>query len=793
MIDKHFKEHCEYHDPDLDLLIDAMLHPQKESAKRFLSMINDVMNYYMCRTDEEVRYPLLYIPASETWAQEVCIEFITLKLSLLYNNFVQNRLYQEIKVRNSIYYPERCSRREREHIDGSYRYRKGIFNLIENKNIPDFNENKNLIVCKHFNVSTPQNPYLIDICGDENTIGNYLYPISRADIHVDKLDKPIEDMEDICNIENIFVFLSRTANGRFSEAYSFQKPRITRLNKKNAGIKNVFYFYFSTKPYKLHRQLTWKYKNAVDILHEDVKDMKDFISLSSYESDYIFGRECRQKKLMINSNKELDEFRILVNDALCDCEYNVQIRNVLAICHSKESQDIFREEYGGIIEDVDKQYFEIFLKNISDIWTNAILPEIMSFMDGHKKVCLIIDDYFINKTYIANIVSLFASIGIEACVDSYYSLRYRRVEVKGELYNRIILLSYQGHYTGKPYNHYPNSFDPIYLKDGQKLLNIINTFVLEPYYSVHNYEYMKTLKNVLYSDYKNNFVKCSVLLPSKPKFKIEDSNDISITYPSNRSIGTNNSYTRFRAKTISGKTIRLTESDYVLCKENNEFAEEQIMTISSLNSLMTECDQEYLMYPLSNLQKKLEQIIENSETEIREGELYIRRAPAYSLTEDEIISESELWEILLRKKVEEKGADIVYKELMDKIPYSEQIKPQSFDRWYALDNDMILPRSRRMQDVLFKYLSLSPPYDKIIRRKKSQKSTKTEMKNSMLKSFLCNNLLSEDFKQSFEQLGDSIKDMLYLENDKDLESLIELLRKEIEYYIINSVSQYDKK
>ena len=67
------------------------------------------------------------------------------------------------------------------------------------------------------------------------------------------------------------------------------------------------------------------------------------------------------------------------------------------------------------------------------------------------------------------------------------------------------------------------------------------------------------------------------------------------------------------------------------------------------------------------------------------------------------------------------------------------------------------------------------------------------MKNSMLKSFLCNNLLSEDFKQSFEQLGDSIKDMLCLENDKDLESLIELLRKEIEYYIINSVSQYDKK
>lgn len=67
------------------------------------------MDYYMSRTDDEVHYPLLYIPASEHWAQEVCIEFVTLKLSLLYNSLIQERLKLEIGVRNTVFIPEDCT------------------------------------------------------------------------------------------------------------------------------------------------------------------------------------------------------------------------------------------------------------------------------------------------------------------------------------------------------------------------------------------------------------------------------------------------------------------------------------------------------------------------------------------------------------------------------------------------------------------------------------------------------------------------------------------------------------
>ena len=69
----------------------------------------------------------------------------------------------------------------------------------------------------------------------------------------------------------------------------------------------------------MQRQLTWKLKNAADILHENVKEMKDFISISAEESDFIFGRIRKQNKLIIQQ-EGLDDFKALVEDALDACE-----------------------------------------------------------------------------------------------------------------------------------------------------------------------------------------------------------------------------------------------------------------------------------------------------------------------------------------------------------------------------------------------------------------------------------------------------------------------------------------
>lgn len=790
MIDQHFITHYSKSNPDLDLIIGVMCHPKKDDARIFLGMINDVMEYYMNRIGNEVRYPLLYIPVSELWAQEMCIEFVTLKLALLYNCLVKQKLH-DIEVRDYVVLPENCTKKTQMQLRAAFKYSKQIFSQLKDRIIPKENNNKNLIICKPFNISTPENPYLDNYCGNEKTISDKSYAVSRADIGIEKLDKPIKKNKDQCMIENMFVFLSRNANGYFTEGYSFQKPRVERLNKLGAGIRNVFYFYFSTKPYKLQRQLTWKLNKATDILHEDIKDMKDFISISAEESDFIFGRTNKQNKLILPQG-DFNDFKTLVDDALDACEYNVQARNSLAVCFDEYSQNLFKDEFRHTIDDIDTQYFDIFFLNIQETWKIRIFPEIITFLRGQTDVCLILD-FFMPECYKQHIVSTFNSYGINVMLETFKSLKYKTSNGKYFSNNpsdKIIILSYQGHYVGKPYSHYPNSFDPICLREGQDLLNIINPFVFDPYYAIHYYEYMKTLKNILSSDYRRNYVKSTILLPERPKRKIDDGRDRS-TSRSINSYRTSQNYKRYSASTTSGKTIKLGESDYVISKENNLVCTEQIISVSTLISLMEESEYSFLICPLSKLQDSLESKLEQSENEIKKDELYIRQDERYALTNDEISSESELWEILLRRRVKQKGAEAVFDDIMEKIPDSEKIKRQSFERWYAQNNDMILPRSRRMQDVLFQYLSIGTPYDKIIRRKKAQKGMKTEQKNSMLRAFLCNNLFSDDYRQSFERLNDNVKDVLGIGNQGDLEDLIELLKKEIDYTEIKKISLHD--
>jgi hypothetical protein len=94
-----------------------------------------------------------------------------------------------------------------------------------------------------------------------------------------------------------------------------------------------------------------------------------------------------------------------------------------------------------------------------------------------------------------------------------------------------------------------------------------------------------------------------------------------------------------------------------------------------------------------------------------------------------------------------------------------------------------------MQNELFKYLSIEPPYDKIIRSKKAQKGTQTEQKNAILKTFLCNNLFSRDYNKSFQKLNENIKEILNINNYNDFIALIELLKKEISYIEITNIEK----
>lgn len=792
MVSESFINMIDISDPDLDLVIKLMRHPNKDDACKLLHMINSVMNHYMTRQEDEVRYPIVYIPTSEPWAQEVCIEFITLKLSLIYNDLTKKRLDTEIGIHDCIFLPEKCSKKKHNELRSIFRYKKGIYRLIKDKPIVASNSKKNVIVCNPFADSTPHNPFLHNLCGAPKTLIDQSWALCRIDPDIKNKNNPLNKLKNktfkdsSIRIENLLVFLSRSTNGRFSETYTLQRPYIERLNKLGAGIKNVFYFYFSTKPYKLQRQLDWKLRNAADISHENAKDMRDFISISSEESDYIFGRVRKQKNLIVKI-EDCDDFLSLVNDAIDSIQYSVQVRNTLAICCDEDSQKMFKSEYRDIIEDLEEHYFDIFFNMIQDAWKKQILPSILDFLGGQKDVTLILDP-FIPDGYKNHLVSLLRSQGICAVPATFKSMNYTRIR-SNNLHRKIVALSFQGHYVGRPYSRYPNSFDPIFLEEGQEILNIFNSFVFNPYYAVHNYEYLKISRNTLFSNFRNS-MKLTIALPEKPKCKIEDSKDYSIYHNGNRTQSYQN-YKRYTASIGNGKSIKLAESDYIIFKEHTPFSAEQILPVSSLNTLMEETDQSFLISPLSSIQDTLNYFLKQKEDDIRESELYIRQDPRYAFTDDEILSESEVWKILLIRKVKQKGSDAVFSE-MHELPEAAGISRSKFERWREPSDNMILPRSRTDQEALFKYLHIAAPYDRIIRRKKAQKGSNTEQKNNMLRSFLCNNLFTDDYKQSFERLSDNLKDMLSIDNEGDFEALIDLLRKEIKFIEIKSLTLYDK-
>ena len=72
---------------EVESIINAMVHSKKESARRFLYVMNSIVDYYLNLKSEErnICFPIIYMPHAPEWAREVWLKFLVLKLSLYYN------------------------------------------------------------------------------------------------------------------------------------------------------------------------------------------------------------------------------------------------------------------------------------------------------------------------------------------------------------------------------------------------------------------------------------------------------------------------------------------------------------------------------------------------------------------------------------------------------------------------------------------------------------------------------------------------------------------------------------
>ena len=103
--------------PSFEAIMDILspLNNHAEEGRKFLCLVDHIVDFYLLReiaSEDEAKMPIVYFPLCEDWAQELCEEFIALKISLLWGDGTRKSIQSSCK--SYIYLPEKVSKKAQE-------------------------------------------------------------------------------------------------------------------------------------------------------------------------------------------------------------------------------------------------------------------------------------------------------------------------------------------------------------------------------------------------------------------------------------------------------------------------------------------------------------------------------------------------------------------------------------------------------------------------------------------------------------------------------------------------------
>lgn len=228
----------------VNAIISLMAHSQKSNARRMLLLLNEIIDFYLSKEDEDIHFPIVHIPNCPDWAEDVFVEFLVLKLVLSYNDKNINKLNalrgMPIIENNN----KRCTWLQN--------YRKYVRQMCKADFPVNSYNGKNLLFVpiQVLNASRGnKNEYLAELAGDYNNLNND----SNLTICTEIGQKEIDDItyynEHLGeSISNLFVIYRNT-----EQCNSLTKSGIERAGLDN--VKNCFVFKFSSKPQRLYKTM----------------------------------------------------------------------------------------------------------------------------------------------------------------------------------------------------------------------------------------------------------------------------------------------------------------------------------------------------------------------------------------------------------------------------------------------------------------------------------------------------------------------------------------------------------
>ena len=779
---------------EVDSIINAMVHTQKETARRFINVMNSIVDYYLNRKreDGEICFPIIYVPHVPEWAREVWLKFLILKLSLYYNDDNRDILKRRAaSMRNIVLRTKEDEKYMKQYTVPCAKYIREALSNITNIYSGE-KGHKNMIFCGEGDLQVSRadkHKFISEFYGEIDNIFTDKNLIMCHNLDADDIRDELREHkseDEYVMVDNLFVFYTNN-----DKVNSLEESSLERWNRAyKMGLKNCFVFAFSKKPFHLRHSIN---KGIVFCRKFPMLSEKDFYQYPHYitfdedESNYMFGRSNSFEHIFVQDNQLL--FTDIIGSLLDESEYRIQERNRFSLCLSDNLASLYSNYLHKSYPDYNDEDYQMSIEWQLEKAKKEIKPIIHSCIIKEKLIRSKTRDEFGDKLKIAIVLDKSIDLAMRKALTMCLQEYSPRLEVKYYDYsalkpingnnaikeNRVIVLQYRPHYVRDSYAKYPNSFDPIPVRKDQFIHDIIQGVAFNDMYEWDKYDYDKIKADLLDTELRNNLFGKPVR-PIKPTVRrTKGENEFS----DERSVSKAIVYVR--GEFDDGNRFNIPETDYVIYEIDNGMP--QIARLSELKK-------QELLHRIKKLQKlddvaeELRIFIDTRTQTDSEHEKVIREMQYKKgkITKEERDSNIILWKILLYKKIEEIGLDSAYNTVMKGLKESNRIKKSQFCHWADLDSDMILPLQKVCQQKLFEFLGfgLVSPYLSIMRSKKAATKNGTRRFNSMMDHFLQDTLLVDVDEDLFEEYKDSdINDLLNLQNVGDLATLQSLLRNEI--------------
>lgn len=793
-------------DSDFESILEIMklrrIPEEIDCVRNLLLTVNLIIDYFINREGDELKIPVIYFPTCQSFSQELCEDFVCLKLGCYSSQEWKLFLYRKLK-KDSIYIPSDVkTRKQHSLLIDNYKFEQRFCSIIKRTiNENSSNESgvtllysENIKKCfdeyneakKSWNRKTVNKYwYLSNTVSRLNDSFDSLCPLKLATSDADEFYDTFMDNDKDMHINNIIVFPYKTADGRYSKfcADILQKPYFDDFVDAGTGLRNVFFFSFSRKPYRLRRLLDFKQRMKEHIQIND--DTIEFISFTNEESIVLNGTRS-QHRHMLMLGKDMNELQLdyeaLLDDMTSGLDRYVFRRNEMALCISDESISYYEDKLAEETEADKNSIREIFDIN-HRLWNESIDSFLRHFVYNEEvfvvfgygialELQYMFRDVLINRYQARNV-----SFGTFGDLRGYQKNGEYVNEIQQQ---KILVLSFRNDYTESIFHKYPNSFDPYCINKGQKLVEISNYFLLRSYYDWGKYNYGKSIRRILKSEFRDSEMKPVLIEYRRPTKKLpEDTKEEELDRNTNKSVPQICITTNDEEKHSYGK------SEWMLYECNGS---EGIAPLSDLCDIY-ESYENLRIQPIAPLVKLIvKKHIEAERDKDSKSERMFKEQPSYGLSQEEINSPVQLWKILLAKRVKQETERSVYDEIMSHFNERYIISFHSFKRW--LDPDYGIPRARKMQKYLIEdYLGIRPPYINVIRRIKERTKSDTESVTIAIRHFLNQTLLSSDNNKAYSSLSEETKDLLGVTNVQDMVLILSDVKQKIQFESIKQIEQ----